>query len=126
METITESRSCLACSKPLRGRVDKKYCDDYCRNHYNNQEKAKSAQSPYVRNVNNTLLRNRRILAALLPVSEAALKASRDKLALLGFNFNYLTHTHTTRSGKTYRYCYDYGYLPLGNERLLIVRKSDD
>jgi hypothetical protein len=42
---------CLACDKPLKGRTDKKFCDDYCRNNYNNQLKA--AKNNVVRNINN-------------------------------------------------------------------------
>ena len=57
-----ETKTCLACGKPLKGRIDKKFCDDYCRNNYNNQQKAKGSHSSYVRNINNTLLKNRKIL----------------------------------------------------------------
>lgn len=55
-------KTCLACDKPLKGRLDKKFCDDYCRNNYNNR--LNSDQSNYVRNVNNILRKNRRILEA--------------------------------------------------------------
>jgi len=29
-------RKCLHCDHVLKGRTDKKFCDDYCRNTYNN------------------------------------------------------------------------------------------
>lgn len=32
-------RSCLDCGKALVGRADKKFCDDSCRNNYNNRIK---------------------------------------------------------------------------------------
>jgi hypothetical protein len=32
MTVITEAKKCLACGKQLKGRIDKKFCDDYCRN----------------------------------------------------------------------------------------------
>ena len=60
-----ESRKCLVCGKPLKGRSDKKFCDDYCRSSYNND--LKSAANNYIRNVNNALGKNRRILESLLP-----------------------------------------------------------
>ena len=31
-----KNKKCLSCGKLLKGRVDKKFCDDYCRNNYNN------------------------------------------------------------------------------------------
>ena len=55
-----ETKTCLQCGKTLRGRADKKFCDDYCRNNYNNQLKANT--NNYVRNINNALGKNRRIL----------------------------------------------------------------
>ena len=122
----TEIKSCLACGKMLKGRVDKKFCDDYCRNNYNNQQKAKGSQSTYVRNINNTLLKNRKILESILPDTEETAKASKDKLLRLGFHFKYLTHIYTTKTGKTYFYCYDYGYLPLEHDWYLIVKKKEE
>ena len=52
--------------------------------------------------------------------------ANKDKLQRLGFQFKYLTHIYTTKTGKTYYYCYDYGYLPLDNDWFLIVKKKEE
>lgn len=119
-------RSCVACGTPLKGRIDKRFCDDYCRNNYNNREKAKSGFGKLVRNINNALMKNRRVLDSILPENEDTSKATREKLLGLGFQFKYMTHTYTTRSGKTYNYCYDYGYLPLDNDWYLVVRKKEE
>jgi predicted nucleic acid-binding Zn ribbon protein len=124
--TASDNKTCLACGKPLKGRVDKKFCDDYCRNNYNNQQKAKGSHSSFVRNINNTLLKNRKILEGLLPDAEETAKANKDKLQRLGFHFKYITHLYTTKTGKTYFYCYDYGYLPLENDWFLIVKKKEE
>ncbi len=124
--TDTKPKTCLDCGKTLKGRVDKKFCDDYCRNNYNNQQKAKGVHSSYVRNINNTLLKNRRILEDILPNAEETAKANKDKLQRLGFHFKYFTHLYTTKTGKTYFYCYDYGYLPLENDWYLIVKRKED
>jgi len=120
------AKTCLWCNKLIKGRVDKKFCDDYCRNNYNNQQKAKSSYSTYVRNINNTLLKNRKILASILPATEETAKASKDKLQRLGFHFKYFTHIYTTKTGKTYFYCYDYGYLPLENDWYLVVKRKEE
>ena len=61
-------KNCLTCDKPLKGRSDKKFCDDYCRNNYNNQ--LKSITTNQMRNVNNALGKNRRILEELIPAGE--------------------------------------------------------
>lgn len=124
--TGTEIKNCLTCDKPLKGRIDKKFCDDYCRNAYNNQQKAKGSHSRFVRNINNALMKNRKVLESILPEGEDTAKANREKLLLLGFQFKYMTHVYTTKSGKTYYYCYEYGYLPLENDWYLIVRKKND
>ena len=76
--TETESKTCLACGKTLKGRIDKKFCDDYCRNNYNNQQKAKGNHSAFVRNINNALLKNRKILESLKGDKEEHVKANKD------------------------------------------------
>ena len=119
-----ETKTCLNCGKPLRGRADKRFCDDYCRNSYNNQ--LKSASNNLVRNINNALGKNRRILESLLAEGGETAKANKEKLQRLGFQFKYFTHTYVTKTGKTYLYCYDYGYLPLENDWFLIVKRKEE
>jgi hypothetical protein len=121
-----DARGCLTCGKTLRGRIDKKFCDDYCRNSFNNQQKSRGCCSGYVRSVNNALLKNRRILESLLPDGAGMARASKDKLLLMGFHFRYSTHQYTTKTGKTYFFCYDCGYLPLEKDWLLVVKKKED
>ncbi len=122
----SDLRTCLSCGKKVKGRIDKKFCDDYCRNNYNNLQKAKGNHSSYVRNINNSLLKNRKVLEGILPETDDTAKASKDKLLRLGFYFKYITHLYTTKTGKTYFYCYDYGYLPLENDWYLIVKKKEE
>ena len=119
-----EPKTCLLCEKPLKGRSDKKFCDDYCRASYNNE--LKSASNNYIRNVNNALGKNRRILESLLPEGETTAKANQDKLLQLGFQFKYHTHQYTTKNGNNYYYVYEYGYLPLENNWFLIVKRNEE
>lgn len=119
-----EDKTCLLCGKILKGRSDKKFCDDYCRAAFNNE--LKSAANNHIRNVNNALGKNRRILESLLPAGEQTAKASRDKLVEKGFLFKYHTHQYHARNGNTYFYCYEYGYLPLENNRLLVVKRNEE
>ncbi len=116
------ARNCLTCDKPVKGRSDKKFCDDYCRNNYNNH--LKLSDSNIVRLINNVLTKNRRILQSLLPEDRETYKITRDNLLLKGFSFKYITHIYTTQTGKDYFYCYEYGYLPLDNDWFLIVKRK--
>ncbi len=119
-----ERKTCLNCEKTIQGRADKKFCDDYCRNNYNNQIKAHS--NNVVRNINNALKKNRRILEALLPATEETAKITKQHMLIQGFQFKYLTHTYTNKKGNTYFFCYDYGYLELEGDWLLLVRVKEN
>jgi predicted nucleic acid-binding Zn ribbon protein len=121
---VENEKVCLQCGKAIRGRSDKKFCDDYCRNNYNNQVKAHS--NNYIRNINNTLSKNRRILEQILPASEEMSKTTKAKLIQQGFTFKYITHTYVNKKGNTYFFCYDYGYLPLDNDWYLIVKRKKE
>jgi hypothetical protein len=116
-------KSCAACGKVIKGRSDKKFCDDYCRNSYNNT--ANSDTTALMRNINNILRKNRRVLLDLLPPGEEMTKYPRNKLTSLGFNFQYFTELYTTKKGSVYYFCYEYGYLLLEGDWILIVKKKD-
>lgn len=124
MLTASIPRSCLACSKSVRGRTDKKFCDDYCRNAFNNQLKADS--NNMVRNINNALRKNRRILEELLPANEKMVKTKQEKLLQQGFLFKYFTHVYTNQKGNIYHFCYEYGYLQLDNNWCLVVKRKEE
>lgn len=121
---MKETRTCLVCARPLKGRSDKKFCDDQCRNSFNNQ--LKSSDNTYVRRINSVLSRNRKILKNILAKAQGeTCMATREKMNVMGFQFNYCTHTYVAKNSKTYSYCYEYGYLPLKNDLFLIVKRKD-
>jgi len=78
-----------------------------------------------MRNVNNALARNRRILEGLLQNGEQTTKAHKERLMELNFNFKHVTHMHVSKTNKIYYYCYDMGYLPLDNDWYLVVKTGD-
>ncbi|MBK8495766.1 MAG: hypothetical protein WBO39_04455 [Ferruginibacter sp.] len=119
-----QTKTCLQCERTLKGRSDKKFCDDYCRATFNNE--LKGAANNYMRNVNNALGKNRRILEGLLPDGEQKTKIKLDKLLHQGFQFKYRTHTYTNHKGNAYQFCYEYGYLPLENNWYLVVKRNDE
>lgn len=122
LESATIKRACLSCGKTLHGRADKKFCNDYCRNAYNNNLKA--ATSPLVRNINNALLKNRRILETAMG-EEDMQKVPKEKLLQQCFQFGFITHTYTNKKGNMYFFCYEYGYLPLENGWYLLVKRKE-
>lgn len=113
-------RLCLDCNAILNGRADKKFCDDQCRTNYNN--KIRTEDHSYLNEVNRILRKNRDILKNKNP--EGKVKLKRDQLIRKGFNFNYHTHTYTTQKGTTYIFCYEYGYLPLDNDEILLIKRE--
>ncbi len=124
MAVVYETKNCIVCGDRIRGRSDKKFCNDYCKNSFNNQQKANGKNGKLVRNINSSLIRNRKILATLV-VKETA-KATKEKLVSMGFQFKYYTHSFTNRAGKIYLYCYDFGYLDIGNDWYLLVKRKEE
>lgn len=114
------SKECLLCRETIKGRIDKKFCSDTCRNTFNNQ--LNSSSNNYIRSVNGILKRNRKILESLVPLD--SVKASKSKLLQKGFDLSYYTHVYTTHKGNAYYCCYEYGYLPLDNDFYFIVKRK--
>ena len=85
---MTEKRVCLNCGYELKGRSDQKYCSDACRNAYHNQLNGNTTNS--IRNINNILRKNRRILEKFCPYEKS--KSTKGQLSADGFNFNYHTN----------------------------------
>ncbi len=116
-----EDRLCLECGEKINGRVDKKFCTDQCRNTYNNR--SNQSVNTYVRNVNQKLRKNRRILDGMNPNGKS--KTTKEKLLAKGFDFQFFTNTYQTKDGRIYYYCYDNGYLELDNDWYALVKKLD-
>ncbi len=117
---IMENKKCLECGEKVIGRIDKKFCSDYCRNAYNN--KVNKDSKNLIRNTNNRLRKNYKILSELNVSGKT--KVTRRKLFDRGFDFKFITSLYTTKTGKTYYYVYDQGYLELENEFYLLVRQE--
>ena len=113
-----ENRNCLECNDEVRGRADKKFCSDYCRNSYNN--KVDKDSKNLIRNINNRLKKNYKILSDLN--SKGKTKVTRTRLYDKGFDFQLFTSIYTTKIGNTYYYIYNQGYLPLDKEMFLLIK----
>jgi len=113
-------KQCIECGSSLVGRADKKFCNDSCRNAYNNSRNKDS--SNLMRNINNTLRKNYRILNALNPNQKT--KTTQAKLMQLGFDFTHFTSIYKTKTGTIYYFVYDQGYLPLENNFYALVKRD--
>ncbi len=114
---------CLTCNKPIKGRTDKKYCDDLCRNSHNNQMHSNS--NIYMRQINRLLQKNRHILADILPETSSFAKTSQVELLERGFLFKYNTHQVINKKGILYHFCYDYGYWTINELTYMVVRRKN-
>lgn len=111
----------MECDREILGRIDKKFCNDYCRNAYNN--KLNKDSNNLVRNVNNRLRKNYRVLESFKRY-DGKTKTTKTKLLDKGFDFEYITNLYTTKKGTVYYFVYDLGYLPLENDYYMIVKRE--
>lgn len=104
MDTTAQLRSCLYCSKELKGRKDKKFCNDGCRNTFHNE--LNSPTNDIVNPIFNILKKNRAIILDLLSKNNPF--ATREELLQAGFNFAYTTE-HTLINNQYYFFYFDVG-----------------
>jgi hypothetical protein len=76
-----------------------------------------------VRDINNALRKNRRILEAINVRDKV--RTSKDELLRKGFDFQLFTSVYKTKEGKEYRYCYEQGYLEISPGTFMLVTKKD-
>lgn len=117
-----ETRTCAECGETLKGRADQKFCNDSCRNAYNN--KKLSGSSNYMRKINRILKKNHDILEELNPVEKTT--TFKSTLEKRGFNFNFFTNLYTTKTSRIYYFIYDQGYSELENNKYMLVKKTEN
>ena len=113
-------KTCLECDEKIIGREDKKFCSDGCRNNYNNRMNKDATNM--MRNINNKLRKNYRILGEIN--TEGKTKTTKSKLISKGFDFEYFTNILNTKTGNTYYFVYDQGYMLLDNDFYMLVKKD--
>jgi predicted nucleic acid-binding Zn ribbon protein len=113
-------KNCLECNDKIIGREDKKFCSDGCRNAYNNKMNKDSTN--LMRNINNKLRKNYRILSELNLDGKS--KTTRTKLLSKGFDFEFFTSLYVTKTNNTYYFLYDQGYRILEDDYFMLVKKD--
>ncbi len=112
---------CPQCKKGMgRGRSDRKFCSQDCRNAYHNEQKV--FESKETRKIRLALNKNRKILRRVLK-NESELVVKRERLLKLGYEFDYHTHYRTSKV-KQYQYvfCFDYGFRDVTAETVKVVK----
>jgi hypothetical protein len=92
-----------------------------CRNAFNNR--LRNTDSNFIRTVNSSLRKNRKILEDFCKGESQ--KVSRQMLIDAGYNFRHLTSIRRSKNGEAYHFCYEYGYLSLDEDTLLIFVSKD-
>ena len=114
------ARVCLDCGDKIRGRSDKKFCSDQCRNNYNNRQNREINQ--YVRNIHSLLRKNRKILSDLYDAGK--MRVHKDALLVSGYSFGFFTHVVEPENGPVFWYCYEYGFSEPEDEYIKLVKNE--
>lgn len=112
-------RACTACGKIIRGRTDKRFCNDHCRNTYNNNLRA--PENAYIRSITLSIRKNRSILQMVLGKKKNR-HVNRAQLIEQGFRFRYHTHLENLSKGNDIVCCYDVGYQTIEQDKILVLR----
>lgn len=115
-----EKKFCINCGGKINGRTDKKFCNENCRNNFHNRTHA--TRNNLIRNINNTLGKNRRILADLAGEEGKAINIPLQKLLNRGYSLSFFTHRAITTEGHKYTFCYDHGLYKQQDGRFVIIK----
>lgn len=119
MDTF-QDRVCRQCGDRIRGRSDKRFCDDRCRNQFHNQQRRLPVLTERARQIQRRLTQNRRVLEGCLGGRKRCI-ISRDELLLRGFLFD-LFSQRRQEADRIYFYCLDLGYRLMDAGRVLVFR----
>lgn len=114
-------RTCLNCGEPLQGRVDKIFCNSYCKSNYHYESKKNQEASTFSK-IDKQLKLNRRLIKDFNKSGKSTIR--KQKLIAAGFNPRFFTHYWKNNKGQVYLFCYDVGFLSLnekGVEKYVLV-----
>lgn len=118
-----EKRSCKYCGRVidnLKGRSDRQYCDERCKNAYHNSRS--SDENRELERVDKVLRKNHRILKKLFDRGDRD-EILRDVLLKEGFDFSYHTHHVVTKTkSNEFIFCFGYGYREIKEGYFKIIK----
>jgi predicted nucleic acid-binding Zn ribbon protein len=115
---VSEKRYCIFCGKELKGRSDKKFCDDACRNNYGYQQNKHNNE--VINKINKSLLYNRNVLKSITRSGKKIVK--KQTLVNSNFNFDVMTGLYKTHKKHEYKLLYDYAYRCINDEDVLVFK----
>ncbi len=119
MEGVASVKRCCAfCGKELKGRSDKRFCDDACRNNYG--YKHNKSSNIAINRINKSLLHNRNVLKSIAKCGKKVVK--RQTLVDNDFNFDVMTGVYKTYKDQEYKMLYDYAYKCINDDDVLVLK----
>ncbi|MFY8021743.1 MAG: hypothetical protein ACOVP1_11110 [Bacteroidia bacterium] len=115
-----ENKFCQNCGESIKGRIDKKFCDDACRSTYHHKKSPE--QVSFMRNIHYILQKNRKILAKFFHKQPNQALIEKRSLLEMGFHFGYHTQTIQSDSNLPQFACYDYAYQELNENQILLIK----
>ena len=115
-------RTCPYCKEEVKGRLDKKFCNPYCKSSYH-YEKSRDDQNNLYLTIDRQLKNNRRLLKKYNKAGKAYVR--KNVLINEGFNPRYFTNYWKNNSGDVYLFCYEYGFLEKkdnGKHKYILVK----
>jgi hypothetical protein len=118
-------RSSRSCSEPIEGRIDKIYCNKYCKSNFHYQKNKGKDPTIYTK-MDNQIKLNRRLLSHFNQSGKSTIR--KEKLLEAGFNPKFHTHHWKNNQGKVYFFCYDMGFseqMENGKSKYLLVEYQE-
>ena len=119
-------KRCKQCNKIInteKGRSDRLYCDEICKNRYHNALNKEDSEE--FKRVQKILRRNRKVLKKMYARNDRD-TLKKERLLKEGFEFDYYTHTKISKiKSNLFIFCFEYGYRPAGDDKIKVVRAFD-
>lgn len=115
-------QACHYCRREIKGRTDKKFCNDSCRNAFHNETHRQ--QNNIMRTITNSLRRNRKIIRELLGDNNTT-SVHKEQLLNNGFQKAYHTEVLVNRKGSRIYFCFEYGYQAMPDNTIRLFHKTN-
>lgn len=118
-------KHCLNCGTQIEGRIDKKFCNSYCKTNYHYQKRKQHGATQF-QLIDQQLKHNRHLLKHFNAAGKAVIR--KTELLRKGFDPKYFTHYWKNNKGDVYLFCYEYGYLARtehGTDKYVLVQWQD-
>jgi predicted nucleic acid-binding Zn ribbon protein len=121
-----EEKFCLYCTNKLRGRTDKRFCNDDCRNKFNRnkRQEEKRSETQNIPSILNILKQNYLALKKREPIKVEGYMFSMEGIKMSQINPKFFTSiAHVDQS--TWYCCFDYCWQKRGDEYCEVRRFPD-